>query len=542
MGRRFGGDVRILAPLWLCILGCSNDDDDDDDDDVIVDTDTTNPYTTTESAPDSGSGAGDTDTDVEPPNCNDGGDPIFIVGGARFTDLQVALDAADAGAQILLCRGTYTGQFVAPVAVSLVGINGADFTILDGAGLGTTLTLQPLSSVTGLRMVHGSAVAGGGVVLTGAGTYEFRDSAVLSNTAEEGGGIWAAPGVRLFLPGTVVADNTADRGGGIYADMGVAIDLAHGRVEANFALDNGGGIYALAGLDLFGGLVQLNAVSSNDDTSGGGGLYLVGPGTASDAVFQTNSAHRGGGIRADDAVGMTLTNVDVVGNTAVDLVAADGRGGGLYVQGGAITVAGISTLTTNEADLGGGVFVTGDGVLMGASVTANTAISGGGVYVQQAVTSMLMVSGNTAKTGGGVVLDDAGTMSVSVVSMNTATGDGGGVAAGAWLADSLGAGILELSSVTVSENDAATGGALHVTGDVTLSVLDASTVEANTAAAAGGGAWVADTATLTSDASNWGESSLDNTPDDVVTGANSYTGYAATETFTCTAGACDPAP
>jgi hypothetical protein len=533
----------LIAGCAAGVSGCSDNDDDDDDVSDDDDTDTTPPYTTTDTVPDSdsGSGFGDTDGPPEPPSCDDGF-PVHIVGGAGFTELQAALDAADAGAVLLLCRGTYAGPFVAPVPLTLIGIDGADFTILDGGGLGTTLTLQPTSSMSGIRVTAGSAVAGGGVVLTGAGSYEITDSAILSNDAEEGGGIWAAPGARVWLSGTVVADNHADRGGGIYADIGVDVDATDGRIEANVAEDNGAGVYALAGFTLLSGVISLNTVLGTDDTSGGGGLYMVGPGALTGTVLEANVAHRGGAVRADDAALLTLMDVAVDANVATDLSAADGRGGGLYVQGGQVTVAGVSTVTANDADLGGGVFVAADGVLSGASITGNTAISGGGVYLQAGTASMLTVAGNTADTGGGVVIDDAGTLSASAVTMNVAAADGGGVAAGTWLADSLAAGVLELSSVTVSDNDAVTGAGISVTGEVTVSLTDASTVEANTATVAGGGAWVADTATLTSDASSWGEDLLDNGPDDVVAGATSYTGYTAAETFTCVSGACDPAP
>jgi hypothetical protein len=235
-------------------------------------------------------------------------------------------------------------------------------------------------------------------------------------------------------------------------------------------------------------------------------------------------------------------DVTITNNAAVDAVAFDGRGGALYADGGQIDVSGLSSLSGNSADLGGGVFLTGDAVFTGAVVSGNTADWGGGAYVQTGTVSGVTLETNTATFGGGAVIDDAGTIVASTVSANTATDAGGGVWAGANLADSLGLGLLELPSTTVNGNTANDGGGLSVNGQVTLVVRDASFVEDNTATNHGGGAWVADTAVLQSDVAGWGEDALDNDPDDVFTGVSSYTGYTTLESFTCLAGICSPAP
>src|SRR5262249_52756229 len=56
---------------------------------------------------------------------------VTVDGTASFTDLQAALDAASDGSTVLVCPGTYTGAFVASVAVDLESHGDATTTILD---------------------------------------------------------------------------------------------------------------------------------------------------------------------------------------------------------------------------------------------------------------------------------------------------------------------------------------------------------------------------------------------------------------------------
>jgi hypothetical protein len=119
-----------------------------------------------------------------------------------------------------------------------------------------------------------------------------RSSALTSNAAESGGGIWNALSDILTVTGSTFAANSTD--------------------------------------------------------TYGGGLYNEGTATVSNATFSSNSTRFGGGIFNAPAVGISLTlrNITVASNTAAV------AGGGLYQFNGTLDIA--NSLLTGNAPITGG--------------------------------------------------------------------------------------------------------------------------------------------------------------------------------------------
>lgn len=199
-------------------------------------------------------------------------------------------------------------------------------------------------------------------------------------------------------------------------------------------------------------------------------LTLAGTGTD---TMQLN----GGGSTKN---GSAPVNVDSTGRFTLQsgaLITANrnaGSGGGVYVNGGAMTMKG-GKISGNDAGYGGGVYNAG-GVLTldGGTITGNTATNGGGLYLQGAgaevTVSGTTVSGNTAQNGGGIYnMNSPVDWTGGSVSGNTASEKGGGV---------YNSGTLRLSGGSISGNTAVTGvgvyqaGTFEASGKISLASTD----------------------------------------------------------------------
>ena len=218
--------------------------------------------------------------------------------------------------------------------------------------------------------------------------------------------------------------------------MGVAIfsdnstlDVAgNNSFSNNSASYSGGGLYAVrSSLNLHGS----NCFDSNHATRDGGGIYTREISTinlSGTNSFLTNSANRGGGILLEDSILTTQTErcpvyttscklrqleaatntfrnnsaPDVGGgiaalNSSVTLVQSSfednsaTNGGGLYTFGSILNFQGSSTSSNNTARIaGGGLSSIYSTVYMNGSMIfkANSAVSGGGMYLEDSILSM----------------------------------------------------------------------------------------------------------------------------------------------------------
>jgi hypothetical protein len=213
-------------------------------------------------------------------------------------------------------------------------------------------------------------------------------------------------------------------------------------------------------------------LTGNYAPNDGGAVFLYetdGTVTIRDSVISNNVADRDGGAlsaNGDDALVLTLSNVEITGNTAKD------DGGGIYFYNGTLTIV-ESTISGNTADDEGGGIKFEDGTLtiVESTISGNTAGNGGGGGL-----------GNGG--GGGLWLDDVdGTISDTTISGNTA-GDGGG---GIYLYETL----MTISNSTLSGNSAVRGGALYIkTDDLddygSATFIENSTISGNHATQDGG--------------------------------------------------------
>jgi Ca2+-binding RTX toxin-like protein len=211
--------------------------------------------------------------------------------------------------------------------------------------------------------------------------------------------------------------------------------------------------------------------------------------SVSESTLSSNSADFGAGIFVDDGT------VAIVGSTLQSNMATT-DGGAIYIdQAASVNVTG-STVRSNSAGRDGGGFynnATAELTITDATVSGNSAVRDGGGLFNEIVASATLLnarfSANSATNGGGIHNQD-GVVSVSGGSLiaNTATEDGGGVFTSSSATTSL-------ANTTLSGNTAARDGG-GVRNDGTMTVTSVS-LAGNSAGRDGGAIYNDRTLTVT---------------------------------------------
>jgi hypothetical protein len=308
--------------------------------------------------------------------------------------------------------GTLTltsGQLTTSGGLEIVG-PGESLLTIDGGG--SSRVLQANSgdlTLQGMTIANGAALgSGAGVAATGVESVSVRDVTFVGNEASnQGGGLWIAnPTGDLIEIVDVMFDNnrSGNAGGGLYLD-----DLA-GTGETR--------------------LVRVSFIENTSVNGNGGGAFVSTPGRS--------------------------LIVDDIG--AARNVATNANAGGLWLDGGSVTIEGLDALD-NEAGASFG----------GATINSNT----GDVEVRNAV-----FSGNTSTNIGAGNISSAAALELheSTVSENTSVGLAG------LQIGSVGEARVELS--TFRDNTGGTTGGLQVSS--ASFVLDRSTVDGNEGTNIGG--------------------------------------------------------
>lgn len=358
----------------------------------------------------------------------DGGG-VYINGG-QFIQTAGSISSntsgGDGGGVCIVNGGTFT---MSGGSITLNGKEGTTIHTKNGGGVylnGGNFVLE-----NGTISNNGAAVNGGGVFLTGDDcTYELKKGNITGNSAGHGGGVYLENG--LFKLGTSanptdgnISNNTARSGGGVYIGSSNASTVADetpdeptegfimygGTITGNSTTDDGGGIY------LNGGSFLMNngEISNNSSSTDGGGVCIANNGnfTMNNGYITGNGkisgklTTNGGGVYLD---GGTLT----VNAGNISENAATASGGGVYISNGNVGMTTGKILSNECGEFGGGVYVynppgsTSKTVsVTGGSLLNNTANYGGGICVNgliELTIGNVEIAENTATNGGGVCL------------------------------------------------------------------------------------------------------------------------------------------
>lgn len=334
--------------------------------------------------------------------------------GALVGDLDikknVTIQGAGSGATIIDGNGAVTQDRVFEILSTVQNATLKGLTIRQGLSISSTV----------------GVIGGGGLYMEGAGQLALSDVLLDSNTAQNGGGLYAnfsSQGGSLTMNNVVVHANTAiaggvGAGGGVFAYLPSTLshlDLQASQVYGNTADGTGGGLF-VEGNTSIQWSIQRSEIYLNTAASGGGIGNLI-PLALSDSHLHNNrAALDGGAIEAFSPL--------VILRTTLDANSAGRFGGGIFdLQNGASSqeFAHIeaSTLSGNGALYGGGIyhdgFITPNSLLMllNSTLSGNTAFrpsgtngssDGGGIYIYGGQAELLnaTIAGNTADPSFGI--------------------------------------------------------------------------------------------------------------------------------------------
>jgi len=334
--------------------------------------------------------------------------------------------------------------------------SGSVVTIQSGEGAGTVLTMFAIKNGKG-TLVNGKLL-GGGVYMTGGSDPTMIDCAIGFNTADWGAGLFIDVGSDPLIQDCLIANNVTSSkglGGGIYA-AGLPVLDANRFAENTATTGFGGGLYTSgsspqvingefdkniawygAGMHAQGGapvitnnLFEENYVTVNPINGEGAGLSLVAGSTAwvADNEFRLNDAHSGGGIYTYDASPTIVNNLIHSNKAALGAKGSFGYGGGMSL-GKTTGVVELNEIYSNTGALGAGVATRSSTttLLSGNIIDLNTTIGsgfGGGVYSKDSSPSILgaTIAANDAVKGGGVyaIGKSAPVIDTSIIYFNTA--------------------------------------------------------------------------------------------------------------------------
>jgi len=259
----------------------------------------------------------------------DSGRPLVVDAGASgvgsldspFGTIQEGVDAASAdtgAACVVVLGGRYNERVdLSGGEVALVGVLGAEGTVIDGIGLdGPVLTLgaenQAATVVEGFTITHGSPQRT-------TSQYTVLGS-IFELVRDAGAGVYAS-GARATLRGLVITDNHI-------ADPELDDDVApDGRPISVDWVGLGGGVFSEGGT-----LVMERCRLEGNSAQQGGGLYSAQALVMQQSSFIGNEAtNGGGGLAAADAT-ISLENVLFAGNTADDGPTMDVRDSALILS------------------------------------------------------------------------------------------------------------------------------------------------------------------------------------------------------------------
>ncbi len=315
-----------------------------------------------------------------------------------YTCIQDAIDEADNGDTIIVCPGTYN--------INLV---------FDSKNI-TVRSADPLNlDIVENTIINGDidkdGIGDGSVVsFTGGDTTTLEGFTIQNGNAEYGGGIYIFSSTPSIIGNTIKSNKVTglfSRGGAIYAKNSTP-NIENNNIIFNTASEYcGGGIYLencmLIGTD---NKIFNNTISDNEAKYGGGIILLNSSAEVSENLILNNSATYGGGNYIANNSNVLMNN-----NTITENIALSYDGGGIFVKNSSL-VLNHNDLNYNKADSnrGGGIYIENGNVIsiQNNTVQYNEADFGGGIYITQSSPEISenTIQYNKAKSdGGGIFVD-----------------------------------------------------------------------------------------------------------------------------------------
>ena len=455
--------------------------------------------------------------------------------------IAAAISAANAGDVLNVSTGDYAGGVVVDKNLAIRGgyddacatpITPYFSTIIPASGIGVSFG-PSTGEMCGFE-VRSATMSG--MYFANSASWMLSNCLVLNNVSPDfGGGLDIRNSSHVVLENTQVFNNqAAEQGGGANVDSTSSLTIGRdSSVYYNHA-PMGGGATVRNGSSIL--LRDQGAMYGNVALTGGavhaaGGARVVvdDGGMIGDAVVFNVASNMGGGVCAIEATVIVTNTGRIAGNRSLD------AGGGVAVASGMVVVAGGSigaldgtTVISNSAVTGGGVYACDNSTVMvtrSGVVMAGRADNGAGIYAYESYVQLsdgavighadINAANIAGAYGGGISLRWVSLLECrdSSVINNRTDGTGGGchamigssiVASNTLFAGNgadygggielfghpLGSGYCVLDSVVISNNTASSDeGGIGFSGTSSNLVIRNSTIIANTAAGDYGGVW-----------------------------------------------------
>ncbi|HEV8480474.1 MAG TPA: right-handed parallel beta-helix repeat-containing protein [Candidatus Eisenbacteria bacterium] len=319
------------------------------------------------------------------------GDEVLVAPGTYHETL--VLNAAQDGIQIHSESGpavTILDGSSAGVVVTMNSVGSATeligFTITNGAGnpAGGISLVKASPKIQG-NLITGNTGLAGGIDVQGPASPAILDNELANNHATFAGGAFAArTEASPDVENNFIHDNRADiSGGGAYFVSSGGL-FTNNRVLSNTS-QNGAGVY-LSGLPYL--TIQQCLVQSNIAKNIGGGIYVdrFSGSIVQDCQILSNTAAIAGGMYVAHSV------AEIHRNLIEDNLSLNGSGGGIYLDKGSDATVDNNVVARNQATagFGGGIEIAAStGLLTNNTVVLNQAdLPGGNVYVISANVQM----------------------------------------------------------------------------------------------------------------------------------------------------------
>jgi predicted outer membrane repeat protein len=420
--------------------------------------------------------------DAEPP-------PLTVCpdGTALFATVQAAIDAAPAGARIVICPGTYAEHLVIAKPLRIEAESPHAVTI-DGGGelLVPAIDVRVVPAAAGEVVVSGLVVRGGrpGVSCDGANLTLDR-LLVTANRGTRGGGV-SYLGCDGAIHASTITGNHAADGGGV-AIVGGAAGIQGGELSANHAINSGGGLYLEGDGRIDGTLIAEN---TTDNKGGGVFVYQHAPVIANVVVRGNTAVADGGGMLLETSSAQVVDGVFEDNRSILD------DAGALRLHSATARIERCRFASNRAAGDGGAIKVShAESAFVDLVFEDNEAAGNGGAVElddDNTVIERSMFRGNVAARGGGVhgqLMGFGGGVHDSWFEHNVATERGGA------LAFEQNEGFVALSRLTLVANQAVRGAGVSVQS--TAFSFTNSLLVGGVASSSGGGVHAATAATGT---------------------------------------------
>lgn len=338
------------------------------------------------------------------------GDFEAICGTVGFEKLADALNAAETGAEVIVCKDCTLASTVT-ISGRTITLDGEDHMVSRAAGFAAQFIILD-----------------GGAALT------------LENITLDGGAVWTGDNDATLGRGTVNSGITA-AAPLVLARSGTTLNILSGTV-----LQNNDNIRATSGDEYFGGAVSANTaavlldggtICDNSSGTFGSAIYVRGTGalTVQSGIIERNSDPApSSGYNASAICMDNSSNANINGGVYRDN--RGGKEGGVFRLGyGSITISGGLFENNSTSGSGGVLYVynenKGSAKITGGTFRNNTAaVSGGVVYTPKAISlSGCELTGNKALSGSGGAVWVGGAVSLGNAgfSENTAAQYGSGM-------------------------------------------------------------------------------------------------------------------